>query len=188
MRIEFLSDPEPATSASTVVVRPDGRISLRNVDDVLAAGLTPAELDAVLTDRFGLLLVDPELSVIVEHFARERIYVLGEVARPREIELAGPMSLAQALASAGGLKKGADRNQIVVIRRQPAGELESFMIDAEPIMEGRADAREISLIAQDVVIVPKSGISKAGEFVSLYFESLTPVLLTMFWINEITRR
>jgi polysaccharide export outer membrane protein len=188
MRIEFLSDPEPATSASTVIVRPDGRISLRNVDDVLAAGLTPAELDSVLTVRFARLLVDPELSVIVEDFARERIFILGEVARPQEIPLRGPMSLTQALSAAGGLTIKANRNNIVVIRRKAQGGLDAFMVDAEPIMEGQPGAREISLLAQDVVIVPKSGIAKVGDFVSLYFENLNPLLLSIFWANEIVRR
>jgi protein involved in polysaccharide export with SLBB domain len=85
IRIEFLSDIEPSTNASRVVVRPDGRISLRGVDVVLAAGLTPAELDAALTDGFSKILVDPSLSVIIDRFAGEMIYVVGQVKNPREV-------------------------------------------------------------------------------------------------------
>lgn len=185
MRIEFLSDPEPATSASEVIVRPDGRISLRGVDDVLAAGRTPAELDSVLTVRFAQLLVDPQLSIIVETFSREKIYVLGQVQRPREVAMVGPTSVLQAIASAGGFEVGANRNQVVVVRRLGGGRLGAFVVDTEPIMEAKAGAREVSLYAQDVVIVPKTRIAKVGDFVGQYFENLNPALLSAFWVSRI---
>ncbi len=185
MLIEFLSDPEPATSASAVVVRPDGRISVRNVDDVLAAGLTPAELDSVLTESFASLLVDPELSIVVRGFAREKVYVMGAVKTPREVDLKGPISLLQALSAAGGFVRGANRNDVVVVRRLPGGELNAFKVDAEPIMEGKPGAREVSLYAQDVVIVPQTNIAKVGDFVAQYFEAINPALLTAFWVDRI---
>jgi polysaccharide export outer membrane protein len=188
LRIEFLSDPEPATNASRVVVRPDGRVSLRGVDDVLAAGMTPAQLDSTLTSRFGRLLIDPALSVIVDRFSSERVYVLGEVRSPREIPIAGPISILQAIASAGGFMEGANRKEIVVVRRLGSGQLAGFMVDAERIMSDPVKAQELPLRAQDVVIVPKSAVAKVGEFVSLYFRNLNPSLITVLTIEEIIER
>jgi polysaccharide export outer membrane protein len=185
MRIEFLSDPEPSRNASEVTVRPDGRISLRGVDDVQAAGRTPAELDSTLTARFARLLVDPEISVILEDFARETIYVLGEVNRPREIQTVGPMGLLQAIASAGGYKLGANRNDVVIVRRLEGGRIGAFKVDTEPLMEANQDAQGVVLHAQDVVIVPKTNITKVGDFVTQYFEAINPALLTAFWVDRI---
>jgi polysaccharide export outer membrane protein len=188
IRIEFLSDPEPATNASRVVVRPVGRISLRGVDDVLAAGLTPAQLDSTLSVRFGKLLVDPALSVIVDGFSGEQVFVLGEVRNPREIPLNGPMSLLQAIATSGGFVEGANRRQIVVVRQEGGGRLTVFMVNAERIMDDPSTAQELSLRAQDVVIVPKSAVAKVGEFVSLYFRNVNPALITVLTLQEIIQR
>jgi polysaccharide biosynthesis/export protein len=186
IRIEFLSDPEPATNASKVVVRPDGRISLRGVDDVLAAGLTPAELDSALTGGFGKLLVDPSLSVIVDSFSSERVYVVGEVRTPQEIQLKGPMSLLQGLAAAGGFAIGANREEVVIIRRQGKGRLTAFKVNTEAIMQNPEQSQELALRGQDIVIVPKSAVGKVGEFVSLYFRDIAnPSLLTLLAIDEI---
>ena len=188
IRIEFLADPEPATNASRVVVRPDGRISLRGVDDVLAAGLTPAQLDSALSSRFGKLLVDPALSVIVDSFSSERVYVLGEVRSPREVPLTGPISLLQAIAYSGGFAEGANRREIVVVRRLGSGQLAGFKVDVERIMTDPTNSQELALRAQDVVIVPKSRVAKVGEFVSLYFRNFNPALITVLTLEEIIQR
>ncbi len=186
LRVEFLSDNEPATNASRVVVRPDGRISLRGVDDVLAAGRTPAELDSVLTSGFGKLLVDPSLSVIVDTFSSERVYIVGEVRAPREIQLKGPLTLLQGLAAAGGFEVGANREEVVIIRREGKGRLTAFKVNTEAIMQNPEQSQELALRGQDIVIVPKSAVGKVGEFVTLYFRDVAnPALLTLLAIDEI---
>ncbi len=188
IRIEFLSDPEPATNASLVIVRPDGRLSLRGVDDVLAAGATPAELDSALTERFGKLLVDPSLSVILTRFSGERIYVLGEVRAPREIVLQGPLTLLQAIASAGGFLEGAKRSDVVVVRHLGSGRLAAFRVDAKQIMTNPTMAQELALRAQDVVIVPKTRVAKLGEFVGQYFRNVNPAFISVLTVEEIIER
>jgi protein involved in polysaccharide export with SLBB domain len=52
----------------TVVVRPDGMISLQLIDEVLASGYTPAELDTMLTEKYTKFFDSPDLSVIVLSF------------------------------------------------------------------------------------------------------------------------
>jgi protein involved in polysaccharide export with SLBB domain len=188
IRIEFLSDPEPATNASLVIVRPDGRVSLRGVDDVLAAGSTPAELDSALTERFAKLLVDPSLSVILTRFSGERIYVLGEVRAPREIVLQGPLTLLQAVASAGGFLDGAKRSDVVVVRHLGSGRLAAFKVDAKRIMTNPVMAQELALRAQDVVIVPKTRVARIGELVGQYFRNTNPALITVLTIEQIIQR
>jgi polysaccharide export outer membrane protein len=189
IRVEFLSDIEPSTNASRVTVRPDGRISLRGVDDVLAAGLTPAELDSALTAGFARILVDPSLSVIIDRFSGERIYVIGEVKNPREVALAGPMTLLQAIASAGGFTQFANTNDVIVVRHLGSGRLAAFKVNTERIMEDPVGARELALRAQDVVIVPKTTVAKVGEFVQLYLRDIVnPALITVLTIDEIAER
>ena len=71
---------EPELTA-TVPVRSDGKISLPLLNDVQAAGLTPMELAASLTEKLKKFLEDPRVTVIVAQMNPPRIYVIGEVQR-----------------------------------------------------------------------------------------------------------
>src|SRR5210317_1512325 len=70
-----------------VIVRPDGRISLQFANEVMAAGLTPAELTDILTEKYSTEFVDPEIAVIVRSFGGYQAYVDGEVTKPGVINL-----------------------------------------------------------------------------------------------------
>jgi protein involved in polysaccharide export with SLBB domain len=63
--IKFFYNP---TLNEQVTVRPDGRFSLQLIQEVVAAGLTPAALTRELTDRYALNLKQPEVTVIVRSF------------------------------------------------------------------------------------------------------------------------
>ena len=65
LQIKFFYNPE---LNEAVTVRPDGKISLQLVDEVQAAGLTPAQLDDFLTDRYSKELKKPAITVIVGSF------------------------------------------------------------------------------------------------------------------------
>jgi polysaccharide export outer membrane protein len=183
--VEFLSDPEPATNASRVIVRPDGRISVRGVDDVLAAGRTPAGLDSVLTAGFGRILVDPSLSVIITRFAGERVFVLGEVTSPREIPLTGPLTALQAIATAGGFTIKAQRNEVVLVRPMGGGRVAAVRVNLEKLISEPERGQDLALRGQDVLIVPKSGIGKIGDVIELYFKNINPALITVLTLSEI---
>ncbi len=99
--IKFFYHPELNES---VIVRPDGRISLQLVHEVQASGLTPEQLRNSLQNRYGSQISQPEIAVIVRSFTAQKVYVDGEVAKPGLVPLAGQMTVLQSIASAGGLK------------------------------------------------------------------------------------
>lgn len=76
--IKFFYNPE---LNETVVVRPDGRISLQLVDEVAVAGITPAQIDVLLTSKYSRELKRPDVTVIVKSFGVQQVYVGGEVGR-----------------------------------------------------------------------------------------------------------
>src|ERR1700691_2435505 len=69
---------EPDVSR-TVPVRSDGKISLPLLNDVQAAGLTPTQLGAEITEQLRKSIVNPHVTVIVAQINSQRIYILGQV-------------------------------------------------------------------------------------------------------------
>jgi polysaccharide export outer membrane protein len=183
--IEFFSDPDPAEDASRAIVRPDGRISVRGVDDVLAAGKTPAGLDSVLTAGFAKILVDPALSVIITRFAGERVFVLGEVTSPREIPLSGPLTALQAIAASGGFTVKANRSEVVLVRPLGGGRVAAVKLNIERMLTDPGSGQDLALRGQDVLLVPRSTIGKVGDYVELYFKNINPAFITVLTLSEI---
>lgn len=104
----------------TVPVRPDGKISLPVLNDVQAAGLTPMQLQSVLTKSLAKYMQTPEVSVIVREVNSFTISVIGHVTKPGRHTLTSRVTVLEALALAGGLTEYADRDRIVIVRRTGA--------------------------------------------------------------------
>src|SRR3990170_3456744 len=83
-------------------VRPDGKISLPLLSDLVAAGMTPTQLASAITSELRTILVNPQVTVIVTQTNSRRIYVLGEVTRAGTYPLVSDMTVLQALSTAGG--------------------------------------------------------------------------------------
>jgi len=101
-----------------VTVRPDGKISLPLLKDVEAVGLTPVELQSVLTAKLAEYMPTPEVAVIVNEIHSLRISVMGEVRRPGRYEVRGGTTIVDALALAGGFTDFASRSKITVFRKE----------------------------------------------------------------------
>jgi polysaccharide export outer membrane protein len=99
------------------------------------------------------------------------VYVLGEVAAPGRYELTGPTTLLQALSMAGSWNNGAHLSQIVVFRRGDDWRLMATMVNLEAALYGKQPCPpgEIWIDDSDVVIVPKSPILRAADFIELAF-------------------
>ncbi len=167
--IKFFYNPELSDS---VTVRPDGRISLQLVDEIQAAGQTPAQLDDFLTDKYAAELRKPVITVIVKSFTSHRVYVGGEVNRQGFVDLAPGMSPLHAVIEAGGLKETADPKSVILIRKGPGNNPAPVRVDLKGTLYGSNTQGEIQLQPQDVVYVPKTFIAEANKFVKQYIEDL----------------
>jgi protein involved in polysaccharide export with SLBB domain len=155
-----------------IVVRPDGKISLQLVDEVRAAGLTPAQLDDVLTQKYAKELKKPAVTVIVRSFTGWQVYVGGEVNTPGLINLAVGMTALQAVINAGGLRETAEPTGAIVIRKGRDNKPIPFRVDLNETIYGKGDTSNFQLKPSDIVYVPKSSIAKANKFVNQYIERL----------------
>lgn len=151
--IKFIYNPD---LNETVTVRPDGKISLRLVDEIQAAGQTPAQLKDSLTEKYAKELRNPEITVMVKTFSLQRVYVGGEVNRQGFVDLAPGMSPLQAVIQAGGLTSLANARSVLLIRKGPGNEPVQVRVDLKSALNGSGTQSGIQLQPQDVVYVPKS--------------------------------
>ncbi len=100
----------------TVPVRPDGKISLPLVNDVVAAGLTPMELRDQLTKKMATYVQNPAVSVVVREIRSLKVSVIGQVRTPGRYDIKGPSTVLDALALAGGFTEFAARRKITILR------------------------------------------------------------------------
>jgi len=170
--IRFYYNPELNTS---VLIRPDGRISLPLANEVQAAGLTPAGLTQQLRSSYERELRRPEISVIVRSFNSQKVFVGGEVASPGVIQALGPLTVLQSVTQAGGFKETARLNEVLVIRRDPnAAEPIVIPVDISSVVDGTQTGQDIALMPFDVVYVPKSPIANVNKFVDQYIRQNIP--------------
>ncbi len=145
---------EPELSLQGVEVRLDGKISVPLLDDVQAAGKTPMELKAEITERLKEYVAAPQVTVVVARVGARNIYVMGEVARETAIPIQPDMRVVDALAIAGGMTAFAGKSRIKVIR-QSGGAAAEFNFDYDAFVDGANVSQNILLLPGDRIIVPE---------------------------------
>ncbi len=135
-----------------VTVRPDGRITLPLIDDVMAAGLTPMQLKSELEKRFAEYIDSPEVTVIVKSLSSKRYYMIGEIAKPGQYSMDKPVTILQALAIAGGFTEWAKKDHIMVFRFTPKGR-KILYFNYEDAAKGH-EVNDFFLRPDDIILVP----------------------------------
>ena len=136
--IEVFVWKEPDLS-TTVVVRPDGKISLPLANELDASGKTTSELQEEITKKLERFLNQPVVNVMVKQINSLKISVLGEVRKPDVYKIKNRVTVLDAIAMAGGFTDLARPNHIVVLR--PSGGIEQrIMINLKDTVDSRNDA------------------------------------------------
>jgi protein involved in polysaccharide export with SLBB domain len=172
--IKFFYNPE---LNELVTIRPDGKISLQLIDEIVAAGLTASELDRILTEKYSNSLRDPEVTVIIREFIGLRVYVGGEVNSPGVVPISGRLTALQAILQAGGYKDTAELRSIVVLRNQGTHDPLFMAVNLKEDLTSNIKQNDILLKPRDIVFVPKTEIAKMNQFVRQYIKELIPVTL-----------
>jgi polysaccharide biosynthesis/export protein len=139
--------------SADVVVRPDGKISLPLLNDVVAAGYTPEELRAVLIKGASKFIEDPNATVVVKEIHSRKVFVTGQVGKPATYPLMSDMKVLQMIAHVGGLLEYADSKNIVILRTEN-GQERRFKFNYNDVVKGKNLQQNITLKPGDTIIVP----------------------------------
>jgi polysaccharide export outer membrane protein len=142
---------EPTLSGS-LLVRPDGMVSVPLLGDVQASGLTPLQLADQIAVKFKKFIQDPNVSVVLTQINSKKIYLLGEVGKKGPVEMTPGMTLLEAIASAGGLTDYANTKKIYILR-DDAGKHEKIPVHYKEALKGDSELNLV-LKSGDTIVVP----------------------------------
>ena len=158
-------------------VEADGSLTFPLIGRVEAAGLTVRALEAELRKRLSAgYITNPQISVTVETYGSQRIFLVGEIRQPGMYSLRGKMSLMEALARAGSTTQMAGGEAFVVRRTDRAGSgaavlpdqagesSEVIRVDLAELHRGRLD-QNVALRDGDTVFVPRAETVYVSGFV-----------------------
>lgn len=140
------------TLSGTILVRPDGMISMPLLDDVQASGLTPLQLADQIAKKLKKFVLDPNVTVVISQIHSKVIYLLGEVAKKGPVDMTPDMTLLQAIASAGGLTDYANTRKLYVLRDE-AGKQVKIPVHYKKALKGNS-TDNLVLKPGDTIVVP----------------------------------
>ena len=136
-----------------VLVRPDGGMSFPLAGEIRAEGRTVAQIREDLAARLSRFIPDLVLTVTVTDVSGNRIFVVGQVARPGVFIMNPDLDVMQALSLAGGTTAFASLGNIRILRRQGT-QRTAIPFDFTDVSRGRSLEQNIVLQSGDVVVVP----------------------------------
>jgi polysaccharide export outer membrane protein len=133
----------------TLTVRPDGKISVKLVGDVLAEGRTIADVRTEITRRMKPFVPDPHVSLTVKQINSLKVYVMGRVTAPGMFNVGANVNMLQALAMAKGFTPWAKKSKLVIVRGASGKRIK---VDYDHVVAGKED--NYLLYPGDTLVVP----------------------------------
>ena len=143
--------------SSHVPVRPDGRISMPLVGDILAAGKTPMDLADEIKDKLKPYIKDPLVTVTPTQFVgpvARQIRVIGEAVQPRAIPYSTNMTLLDVMIAVGGLTRYADGDRAVIIR-VANGAQQTYHVHLDGLIRDGDVTQNVAVQPGDIIIIPQ---------------------------------
>jgi polysaccharide export outer membrane protein len=137
-----------------VLVRPDGMFSFPLAGQMDARNKTVPELQQELTSKLKKYISDPVVTVSIQEIKGNKVYVIGQVQNPGDFVVNPRVDVMQALSMAGGTTPFAALGDIMILRRNDAGQQQALPFKYTDVVRGRNLQQNIMLQAGDVVVVP----------------------------------
>jgi polysaccharide export outer membrane protein len=140
------------TLSGSLLVRPDGMISMSLIGDIQAAGNTAEQLGVQIAAKLKKFIQDPNVSVVLTAINSKKVYLLGEISKKGPIEMTPGMTLLEAISSAGGLTDFANAKKIYILRDE-AGKHEKLPVHYKAALKGDSSL-DVVLKPGDTIVVP----------------------------------
>lgn len=143
--------------STTIPVRPDGRITVPLVNDMMAAGKTPTQLGHDLQKALSKYVKHPFVTVMVTGFVgpySQQIRVVGQATKPQSLPYRDHMTLLDVMIAVGGLTQYAAGNDALIVRKVH-GKREEFRVRLTDLLNGDMSAN-VDMLPGDTLIIPEA--------------------------------
>jgi polysaccharide export outer membrane protein len=157
-RLEIFVYGADKLSEPDLPVRPDGRISVPLVSDLMAAGKTPTQLQDEIAEKLKKYVQNPVVTIMVKSFEGpldRQVRVIGEAVDPQAIPYRENMSVLDVMIATKGLTKYAAGNRAVIVRRIGNKEERIPVHLADLIRDGDI-GQNMMMKPGDTLIIPQS--------------------------------
>jgi polysaccharide biosynthesis/export protein len=159
----------PRGQSKIAPVTPDGRIAFPIIGSIQAQGLTAPELEKVVNDRYSKYIRNLNATLILLEIHHAKFYIVGEVERPGAYEMISRVNLLDALSLAGGFKKSAFLQEVVIFRNDGLERPVAMKVDLQSVLESGFAYNNLDLKPADIVYLPKTRIDRFDDLVEKIF-------------------
>jgi polysaccharide export outer membrane protein len=148
----------PTLSVTALPVRPDGRISVPLVPDLMAAGKTPSELQREIEERLKKYVQQPNVTVMPQSFQGppdRQVRVIGEAVDPMAIPYRADLTLLDVMIATKGLTKFAAGNSAKIVRRSH-GKQQVIKVHLSDLIKDGDISQNVTMQPGDTLIIPQS--------------------------------
>ena len=148
----------PELSVPGLPVRPDGRISMPLIPEIVAAGKTPTQLGKELEGQLKEYIKDPIVTVMVSGFIgpfNRQVRVIGEATDPSAIPYRDHMTVLDLMIAVKGLTKYAAGNSSIIVR-EVGDKRETIHVRLSDLIKSGDIDQNIELAPGDTLIIPQS--------------------------------
>jgi polysaccharide export outer membrane protein len=145
---------EPEASVPSAVVRPDGKISMPLIKEIVVAGLTPLQAETAITTSISKFISDPNVTLVVAGTNSKKVYLIGAVRKEGTLPYTYGMTVMQALSEAGGLTDYARRKKIYILRTESGREYR-LDFNYDEVIKGERMDQNVVLLPGDTVVIPQ---------------------------------
>jgi polysaccharide export outer membrane protein len=150
----------------TLVIQPDGYITVNLIGDVKVQGLTLDQARSALEEKLSVRLNKPELNLVLKDFQHPYVVVGGEVQQPGKIELRQNLTAMQAVMLAGGFRGSARDTRVVVFRHINADMGEVKILNLHKILTDKDLERDMVLQQGDMILVPWNRVETFSRYMA----------------------
>jgi len=143
--------------SNKIPVRPDGRISMPLLGDIVAAGKTPMDLAKDIQEKLKPYVKDPLVTVTPTEFVgpiARQIRVIGEAAQPRAVPYRSNMTLLDVMIQVGGLTRYADGDRAEIVRLDK-GVQKTYHVHLDGLIRDGDINQNVAMQPGDVLIIPQ---------------------------------
>jgi polysaccharide export outer membrane protein len=142
------------------IVRPDGRIQLKLIGELQAAGKSTKEFSAELTKRYAHFFLKSSCVVILRETSAFRVFTAGQLRNPGQIDMGAAKTVLDSLAMSGGVTEDGTLSHVYLIRTLPGAKSPIIAeLNLKDALSGEDFSQDVQLMPDDYVFVPLSSMA-----------------------------